>query len=108
MAQDYIYLTTDNTAGDIALTKSIFIDVAEKAIDELENVCRIPETRFYAPVNAKIVDNKLKLYIDLKMKYGINVNATCELLQNKIYNNILQMTGLKCSKIDLHVVGFEI
>ena len=42
------------------------------------------------------------------MKYGANVNATAELLQNKIYENILFMTGYKASDVTVNVTGFEI
>ena len=43
---------------------------------------------------------------EIKVKYGANVNAVCEALQDRIYQNILQMTSLKCNLVDVKVVGF--
>ena len=54
------------------------------------------------------VENKLHIYADVKVKYGANVNTTCELVQNKIYENVLFMTGFRASEIAVNVIGFEI
>ena len=39
---------------------------------------------------------------------GANVKATCELVQNKIYENIEFMTGFKAADVTVNVVDFEI
>ena len=44
---------------------------------------------------------------DIHVKYGANINATCEQVQNKIYENILFMTGFKTSEVSVNVTGFE-
>ena len=64
--------------------------------------------RFAKPTQVKIENNKLIISADIKVKYGANVSASCELLQNKIYENILFMTGYKASDVRVNVVGFEI
>ena len=60
------------------------------------------------PVTVKIEKGQLYVSVDVKVKYGANVNATAELLQNKIYENILFMTGFKASDVAVNVEGFEI
>ena len=77
-------------------------------IDDIENSVRIPDTRFNKPLNVRIEDNKLFITADIKIRYGANVEATCELVQNKIYENLLLMTGFKASDVTVNVTGFEI
>lgn len=109
MAQDYVVLSDDaNGNGLIAINKSVFQSVAEISIDDIENAVRIPQTRFNKPMAVKIEDNKLKIETDIRVKYGANVSQTCELVQNKIYENILFMTGFKASEVTVNVTGFDI
>ena len=95
MAQDYVVIEKNEENGMIAINKSVFESIANISIDDIENVVAIKQGRFNKPV-------------DVKVKYGANVNATAELLQNKIYENILFMTGFKASDVAVNVEGFEI
>lgn len=108
MAQDYVVLNEKQDNGMIAINKSVFRSIAEISIDEIENAVKVPEARFTSPLTVKIVENKLHISADIKVKYGANVAATCELVQNKIYENILFMTGFKASDVTVNVVGFDI
>lgn len=107
MAQDYVVLKEDNGNGMIAINKSVFKAISELSIDDIENSVRIPDTRFNKPLSVRIEDNKLFITADIKIKYGANVEATCELVQNKIYENLLLMTGFKASDVTVHVSGFD-
>ena len=51
---------------------------------------------------------KLNIIVDINVKYGANVNATCELVQNKIYENVAFMTGYKPNDVTVNVLGFDI
>jgi uncharacterized alkaline shock family protein YloU len=108
MAQDYVVLNEEQDGGMIAINKSVFRSIAEISIDDIENAVKVPEARFTSPLTVKIVENKLHIAADIKVKYGANVAATCELVQNKIYENILFMTGFKASDVTINVVGFDI
>ena len=108
MAQDYVVLNEDNGNGMIAINKTVFKAIGELSIDDIENAVRIPETTFNKPLSVKIENNKLYIAADIKIKYGANVEATCELVQNKIYENLLLMTGFKATDVDVHVSGFDI
>ncbi len=109
MAQDYVILNKDNPDnGLIAINKSVFQSIAEISIDDIENAGKSEATRFSRPVVVKIADNRLMIDADIHIRYGANVNATCELVQNKIYENILFMTGFHVSDISVTVSGFEI
>ena len=108
MAQDYVVLNENQDNGMIAINKSVFRSIAEISIDDIENAVKVPEARFTNPLTVKITDNKLHIAADIKVKYGANVAATCELVQNKIYENVLFMTGFKASDVTINVIGFEI
>ena len=108
MAQDYIVLDKKSDQGMIAINKSVFESIAEISISDIENALPIKGTRFSKPVNIKIDHGSLMITADIRVKYGANVNATAELLQNKIYENILFMTGFKADEITVNVEGFEI
>jgi uncharacterized alkaline shock family protein YloU len=108
MAQDYIVLNTSTDNGMIAINKSVFESIAQISIKDIENASEVLSSAFTKPVQIKIIKNKLHVLADIKVRYGANVNATCELVQNKIYENILFMTGFKPSEVAVNVVGFEI
>lgn len=108
MAQDYIVLNNRKESGMIAINKSVFQSISEISIDDVENASKIASTAFSKPIQIKIIKNKLHILADIKVKYGANVNATCELVQNKIYENVEFMTGYKPSEVTVNVIGFEI
>lgn len=106
---DYVVLNNNSgNYGMIAINKRVFQSIAEYSIDDIENAVRVPATRWNNPVTAKVEDNKLVIDADIHIKYGASVSATCELVQNKIYENILFMTGYKTSNVSVNVIGFEI
>jgi uncharacterized alkaline shock family protein YloU len=107
MAQDYVKLDNDQEYGMIAINKSVFESIADISIDEIDNAVRL-KNRFSHPISVKIDKGKLSITAEIKVKYGATVNATAELLQNKIYENILFMTGYKAADVTVNVEGFEI
>lgn len=108
MAQDYIVVDKKSDQGMIAVNKSVFESIAEISISDIDNALPVKSTRFNNPVSIKIDHGSLMITVDIRVKYGANVNATAELLQNKIYENILFMTGFKADDITVNVEGFEI
>lgn len=108
MAVDYVILNKENTEnGIIAINKSVFKSIAEITIDDIDHAERAEKSSFSKAVVAKISDNRLTIEADIHVKYGANINATCEQVQNKVYENILFMTGFKTSEVSVNVTGFE-
>lgn len=107
MAQEYIALKENNNDGVIALSTSAFQTISKIVVDEEENI-KLAEssTPFKYPLVCKIVDDKLVLVLNVKIKYGANVNNECSKLQGKIFENIEHMTGFKPDQIDICVSGF--
>ena len=109
MAQDYIVLNSKEENGMIAINKSVFQSISEISIDEIETASRITSSAFNKPIQIKIdKNNRLNIIVDINVKYGANVNATCELVQNKIYENVAFMTGYKPNDVTVNVLGFDI
>ena len=108
MAQDSIVMNDQNVNGMIAINKAVFQAITEISIQDIENAEPIPASPFSKPIQIKIIDNKLHIIADVKVTYGANVNATCELVQNKIYENITYMTGYKPNEVTVNVAGFSI
>lgn len=107
MAQDYI-LFKEREHGRIAINKSVFQSIAEISVNDVENAVCLESNKFSKPVTVKIDKNKLHIHADVMIKYGVNVNSTCEIIQNKIFENISFMTGYKPSSITVTVTGFAI
>ena len=88
MAVDYVILNKDNSEnGIIAINKSVFKSIAEITIDDLDHAERAEKSSFSKAVIVRIADNKLKIETDIHVKYGANINATCEQVQNTIENS---------------------
>ena len=108
MAQDYVVLSDRTENGRIAINKTVLESIVEISIKEIENAAALPLAAFSKPITIKTANNVLDIEANIKVVYGANVNATCELVQNKIYENILYMTGFKVSEVTVNVKGFEI
>ena len=107
MAQDYIVIQPQNEIGIVALNKSVFTTIARIAIDE-ENSIVLNESGnlFKYPISCKLVDNKMVLTIEVKVKYTANVSDACSKLQKKIFESISHMSEYTPEKIDIRGVGF--
>ena len=107
MATDYVKLNEKNEYGMIAINKSVFESIVEISMKDIEDV-KVSVNPFAHPIQIKIDENKLNITADVKVKYGVNVNATCEKVQNRIYENAAFMTGFKPNEVTVNVTGFEI
>lgn len=103
MAQEYINLTESNDHGVLALNSSVFNQIAEISIGRVQHCYPAKENK---SVVVKINQDKLVVNVDVRLARGINIQHTCEQLQNKIYTNIFHTTEVKASEINIKVVGF--
>lgn len=105
MANAYI-LMKDDVNGKIALNQSIFASIAQISAEDDDSI-EIAKDRFSKGVEVKIVKDQLNIVVDVAMKYGSKAKVRCEELQKRIYDNVYQMTGIKCNHITINVVGFD-
>lgn len=107
MAQEYIQIKEkEEDGGLIALSKGVFETIAQISIEDVDQAYAIEPTALKKPIQCRIANNRLNVLAEIKVKYGANVNEVCETLQDRIYQNVLQMTSLKCNLVDVKVVGF--
>ncbi len=106
MAQEYILINNDKENGMITLSKGVFDSIMQISIEDEENAFPAEGSGLRKTSNCKIINNELIVHVDVRLKYGANVNETCESLQQRIDSAIYQMTNLHCGQIDIHVVGF--
>lgn len=107
MAQDYIAVRPQNEIGVVALNKSVFTTIAKIAIDEERSIeLNESSSLFKYPISCKLVEDRLVLTIEVKVKYTANVSDTCSKLQKKIFESISHMSEYTPDKIDIRVVGF--
>jgi len=97
---------SDNENGIIALKKDVFTSIALIAVQEEKGVL-IESGTFKKTVTCKIEDEKVRLSIDLKIRYGQNVQKTCKNVQNRVFKAIQDMTEVKADMIDVNVIGFN-
>ena len=106
MAQEYICIKQTNEVGQIAINKKVLESIARIEVEE-EHANLLPDSaRFKNAVNCKISNDSIVLTVDIKIGYQLKVNEICSRLQDKIYNSILHMTGVKMDLIDIKVTGF--
>ena len=102
--QEYIVDDNENSNGLIAISKESLERIAEITALESEDIV-VDKKRF---ATCKINEGKLVINIDVKLKYGANVNAVVSTLQQKIHKNILNMTGQNAEIVNVKITSFEI
>ena len=97
---------SDNENGIIALKNDVFTSIAFIATGEEKGI-QMETGAFKKSVTCKIEDNKVRVSVSIKIRYGQNVQKTCKSVQNRIYKAIQDMTEVKVDMIDVNVIGFN-
>lgn len=107
MAHEYILLKQNGShpIGQIALTKEAFEMITRFSVEDDDGLI-LDTTPLKKSIVCKIGQNKLNICVDVRVRYGKNVNQSIESLQSRIANNVFTMTDYRCSRIDVNVVGF--
>ena len=104
--QEYILFSEDKNLGVIALSKETFETIASITISEFKDVAYDEKSKRTAI--CKIKDNKLNINCEVALVYGAILNNITKIMQEKIYNNILEMTGFKADTINIKIIGFAV
>ncbi len=97
---------SDNENGIIVLKNDVFTSIAFISVQE-ETGVMLDKGTFKKSVTCKIKENQITIGIDLRIRYGQNVQKTCESLQNRVFKAIQDMTDIKCAIVDVNVIGFN-
>ncbi|MBQ9987382.1 MAG: Asp23/Gls24 family envelope stress response protein [Erysipelotrichales bacterium] len=106
MAQEYFAINTSSKTGIFALTTGVFETIAEIAISESDAAVLGETAPFRRSVTCKLSEDKMVISAEVKVKYGLNVTAVCEDLQQRIYSAILHMSDIKADAVEIKVIGF--
>ena len=101
------YITVKKSADDLGssfFSEDVFADIAAVALTKNKNIALAKKDK--NAVDCKIKAGNITLTSAVKMKLGSNVVEECEKMQQKIHDDILEMTDVECKDIRLDVVGF--
>lgn len=90
--------------GKVILSSDVFKNIAQIASNKVSGI--FPAKKEDDFVSCKLNNDNVKLTIFIKLKQGSDVSKVCSQLQNKIHEDILDMTGIDCNEINLDIQGF--
>lgn len=105
---EYIKLETENNLGDVSLSTEVLKHIAQIEIEEDKDVRLSQEGFFKSPIQCLIEDNKLKLSINVDVRFKTNVKEVTQRIQSRIDETISHMTSYDLDEININVVGFII
>ena len=94
-----------NNIGIIALSNAVFSGIARHCLDDDR------EVKPYRPlsrnsVKCRVVEGRIHLDVDVKVKNGSNVSDVASRAQSLIKNSVAQMTGYSNTSVNVVVKGF--
>ena len=101
MTNEFLEIKDENEQK-IGLNVSVFESLVADII-ESDTYVELSERK---GLKCTIEDNELRISANIRVKTGHNVISTAEVLQEKIFERIYQMTDIRCKAIDLNISGF--
>jgi len=105
MSTEFIKIPSKEQLGEITLTKIAFELITLHSIEE-EKAVVVPQQLLSKPIIIRINNNQLSISCDVHVKHGKNVNKILSSLQERIFNNVVMMTEVKPTSVDIKVTGF--
>lgn len=105
---EYIKLETEENLGVISLSTEVLKHIAQIEIEEDKDVRLSQEGFFKSPIQCSVEENKLKLTINVDVRFKANVKEVTQRIQSKIDEMISHMTTYFLDEININVVGFII
>ena len=111
MASDYYYLNNYRNAGKIGISRRAFASIATIAADSVEGatVRRRKNSSSWSlsePVKATFhSDGRVELSLQVAMKKGLDVHATCLMIQERVANAVSMMSEAVPFGVTVRVVS---
>lgn len=109
----YLEYTSNNSLGKAGLSLQVFGLITKIAIEETKDVSLdiSASHNFFnfgkGPIICNLDDGHLNIQVEVRIKYGKNVNKTTKNLQNRIAKAISDMTEVKVSSVNVKIVGVD-
>ena len=110
-----VYTLDSRTTGEVKIADDVVASIAALAALEVEGFDSMEgnSTGLMNSVKAKqpkgvrveVVNNMVRVDMNVRLKYGYNVRETCSKIQEKVKSAIENMTGLKVTDVNIRVVG---
>ncbi len=124
MAQEAVkntyMLHEDEKIGTVKIADDVVAMIAALAATEVDGVAAMNgnvANEFLSKVGVKglakgvrveIFNKKVKVELAITMEYGFNIPATCQRVQNKVKNAIVNMTGLEVTDVNIRIAGINV
>ncbi len=124
MAQEAVkntyMLHEDEKIGTVKIADDVVAMIAALAATEVDGVAAMNgnvANEFLSKVGVKglakgvrveIFNKKVKVELAITMEYGFNIPATCQRVQNKVKNAIVNMTGLGVTDVNIRIAGINV
>lgn len=124
MAQEAVkntyMLHGDEKIGTVKIADDVVAMIAALAATEVDGVAAMNgnvANEFLSKVGVKglakgvrveIFNKKVKVELAITMEYGFNIPATCQRVQNKVKNAIVNMTGLEVTDVNIRIAGINV
>lgn len=105
---EYIKLESEDNLGVVSLSTEVLKHIAQIEIEEDKDVSLSQEGFFKSAIQCLIEENKLKLSVNVDVRFKTNVKVVTQRIQARIDETISHMTSYDLDEININVVGFII
>ncbi len=102
MANEYIQVTNETNKSQISLNLGVFESIVNECVNTNEDVELVDKKS----ILCRSQNNELSIRVNVRVHLNSNAITICEYLQESIFNNIYQMTDIKCYDIAVNVEEF--
>lgn len=106
--------------GEVKIADDVVATIAGLAATEVEGVAaltgnltkeivgKLGMKNLSKGVKITLLDKSVSVELSITMKYGYSIPKTSAAVQDRVKNAIENMTGLKVSEVNIHIVGVDI
>lgn len=112
MTKEYYEITKKTNLGHANICTQVFEAIAYGSMTKIDGAwvnlpSGFPKTGKH-PISARLVDEEsISLSVEVIIKYGLNINSITHQIQEKIKDNIKQMTNIAKCKVDVVIKSIE-
>ena len=109
----------DDETGQIQIADDVIATISNTAAFEVEGVVNqegnfsggiaeiLGKRSLTKGVKIEVEDTKVKIFINLTVKFGYKLADVADQVQKKIKSLVETMTGLKVTQIDVNIIGIN-
>lgn len=108
---EYIYIQDYSKRGKLGISKKCFEEIINIATNKIPGVQTAENQNskfvfsFHKPISCEIVNGKVQINVQVKIKQGNNIEKICTDIQEKIAEDITTMSELVPFSIKVKVVS---